>query len=153
MKYKSLIAFLCIILSSPSALAAPKYTVDDAYDAQAVLQQYLDYWEAGNISKLEFLLHNQFVSAAGEKKAAYLQRLKKEAANMAGRQIKHQWKGSKANGELFQVNYFLDYTEQFKKYKGQKFFHSCQNVTLQMLKFKDGKLYIVKEQAKAAKCP
>lgn len=146
------------LLSSLSALMlvlpaqAANYTIDDAYDAQAVLQDYLEYWEAGKIKKLEFLLHNKFVSAAGENKWKFIKRLKKEAGNMAGRQIKHQWKGAKNHGPYLRVKYFLDYTDQYKKYTGSKYFHSCQNVTLNFTKSK-GKMYIIREWATKSKCP
>ena len=43
------------------------YSVDDAYQAQDVLKNYINAWEDMDIKKLEFMLHNGFVSGAGEK--------------------------------------------------------------------------------------
>lgn len=74
----------------------PRVTEDDGYAVMERVSEFITTWESADIKKLEFMLHNSFVSAAGENKSKYLARLRKEAANSAGRKITMLWQGSKA---------------------------------------------------------
>lgn len=128
-------------------------TEEDGYAVMTRVGDFIDSWEKADIKTLEFMLHNNFVSGAGENKTKYLARLRKEAANSAGRKISMLWKGSKGTATKATAKILLGYEEQFKKYSGSKFYKSCQEVTFELVKWKDGKWYFTREKGVKGACP
>ncbi|MGE3726799.1 MAG: hypothetical protein AB7I41_14670 [Candidatus Sericytochromatia bacterium] len=128
-------------------------TEDDGYAVMERVSEFITTWESADIKKLEFMLHNSFVSGAGENKSKYLARLRKEAANSAGRKITMLWQGSKGSATKATATILMGYEEQYKNYSGSKFYSSCQKVTFDLTKWTDGNWYFTREKAAKGQCP
>lgn len=130
----------------------------DSYDEgeaiQARVLDFIEAWESMDLKTLEFMLHNSFVSGAGENKTNYLKRLRREAANTAGREILTQWKGARKTApDRATAKILISYTDQYKQYTGAKFYNSCQELTIDLIRWSDGKWYLLKEKGVKSACP
>lgn len=153
LKKISLFALSSLLINTALATSAKAFfTTNDARNSITFLDNYMKAWQGLKVKNMEFMVHNNFISAGGEKKFNYIRRLRGEAANSAGRQIRYTWTSSQAKGNSIFVKFYLDYTDQYKKYRSNKFYRGCQNVTFELVKFNDGKLYLIKEYATKAKC-
>lgn len=144
--------------SSGHAPAATSYRLAAASaDGEAILariDQFIIAWEGMDIHAVEFMLHNAYTSSAGENKTQYLARLRKEAANTAGRQIHYVWKGSRlTSATRATATIQISYTDQLKNYQNAKYYSNCQLVTFDLIKFTDGKWYLLHEKDTKAACP
>lgn len=128
-------------------------TEDDGYAVMERVSEFITTWEKADIKALEFLLHSSFVSAGGENKSKYLARLRKEAANSAGRTITMLWQGSKGSATKATATILMGYNEQYKNYSGSKYFSTCQKVTFDLTKWTDGNWYFTREKAVKGQCP
>lgn len=157
--------FVAGLAQTASVTAAPRPSADTPYrlaaaasaDDKAILariDQFIIAWEGLDIRAVEFMLHNAYTSGAGENKTQYLARLRKEAANTAGRQIHYVWKGARLTSPTrATATIQMSYTDQLKNYQNAKYYSNCQLVTFDLIKFTDGKWYLLHEKDAKAACP